>query len=472
MFKKFINRQHRYSIKHLANGAARVYIQNSEKLRSAGFTANSSITITNKKNTIEITLDKDGKNKVMDTGRGELVELKNKATAQSLGDAILASVTFRVGLIIISVHKSIEAIVSRNSLLIKRLIQNKELRTSCFFSGLGMLSYHVKSGLNKAGVRTSIAFANDNNELAMSCNLSGNPMWESATDDASVVVDDLSSLFHVDIPQSDIATVGYPCVAFSLLAAKENLDLNHPQCGTLFIPLIAALKKSNPAVIIFENTPRFGDSETLNLIKRSFPDYNFSQRVFNGHDFNELESRKRVCIVATSKGLPEFDLSTVESKFSHLPQRKVSDILSSDILEDSPLYRVMEHVKKRDTMTNIGYKNHLYTGDETAMVTLPASYSSPKAGTPMIMHPIDPSLQRQVQPDEHANLRELPQSLFNAVMDVWKGSNPLVRRSGSFSAAHRLLGNGVSKRVWQSIGEHLGWYFNQLKNSDTQAVNS
>jgi len=463
MLKNFINRQCRYAVKVLANGSARIYLKNQENLRASGFLANSKIDIKYGIRKIIIKLDAKGSNKVMDTARGELIELKNKATAVALDNKTLASVTYRVGVIIISIHKEIEAIINRESTLIKKIKENTALRTSCFFSGLGMLSYHVKTGLNMNGVKTEISFANDNNELAMSCNLAGNPMWEAASDDAIAIVDDLNSLYYQDIPQSDIATVGYPCVAFSLLAQKQNLDLDHPQCGTLFIPLIAALRKSNPAVIIFENTPRFGDSKTLDLIKRSFPDYNFNQKVFNGHDFNELESRKRVCIVATSKGLPSFDLAAVTSIFSDSKPRTVSDILSQTIPSDSPLYREMAHVKRRDSMTNVGYKNNLYHGDELSMVTLPASYGAPKAGTPMIAHPTDPNLQRQIQPDEHGNLREIPQTLFDAVMDVWNGVNPLVKSSGSFSGAHRLLGNGVSRRVWQSIGFHLGNYLNELK---------
>ena len=116
----------------------------------------------------------------------------------------------------------------------------------------------------------------------------------------------------------------------------------------------------------------------------------------------------------------------------------------------------MEHVKKRDSMPNVGYRNCVYFGNETSMTTIPASYGPPKAGTPMIAHPTIPSLQRQVQPNEHANLRQLPASLKDVVVSVWKGVHPLVSSRGSASAAHRLLGNGVSRKVWTSLGSALG----------------
>tara|TARA_R110000765_G_scaffold61578_7_gene119208 strand:+ start:22 stop:894 length:873 start_codon:yes stop_codon:yes gene_type:complete len=286
-------------------------------------------------------------------------------------------------------------------------------------------------------------------------------MWDNAADDASVVVDDLQAIERDDLREVDYVTVGYPCVGFSMLAAVENRDLLHPQCGTLLIPLIAALKEMNPAVIVFENTPRFGESMTLDLIKKSFPDYNFSQSVVDGHNFNELESRKRVCVIATSKGLPTFNMDSVVSMYANEDKPKVSDYLKP-IASDSPAWREMAHVKARDDMPHLGYRNCLYYGDETKMVTLPASYGPPKAGVPMIAHPTDLDLQRQVQVDEHGELRALPAQLLSVVLDVWKGRHPMVSKRGSATAAHRLLGNGVSKKIWTSIGNAFGLYLNDL----------
>ena len=324
-----------------------------------------------------------------------------------------------------------------------------------------MLSYHLKQGLKRQGVESQIAFANDNNELAMACNLAGNPMWDNATDDASVVVDDLQAIECGDLREVDYVSVGYPCVGFSLLAAEENRDLLHAQCGTLFIPLVAALREMNPAIIIFENTPRFGESMTLDMIKRSFPDYNFTQSVVDGHQFNELESRKRVCVIATSKGLPAFDIGFIKSLYTDEPKPTVGDYLKP-IASDSPVWREMAHVKARDEMKHLGYRNCLYYGHEEKMVTLPASYGPPKAGVPMIAHPTNKDLQRQVQVDEHGGLRALPDRLMSVVLDVWKGRHAMVSKRGSASAAHRLLGNGVSKKIWESIGNALGLYMKQL----------
>ncbi|MAD79227.1 MAG: hypothetical protein CMJ50_00070 [Planctomycetaceae bacterium] len=455
MLNRFVTRIHRYAVKRLANGATRLYVQNADALQQSGLLKNCRVSLSFKRGRIEATLDKNGTHKIMDTARGELFELKNKDTTKALGDAQFVTITFRTGKLIITIHGMDEAQQKREQRIIDNLLSGKPLRTACLFSGLGMLSYWIKQGLALQGIKTEICFANDMDELAMSCNLAGNPMWENATADASAVVDSLNALHLYDLPQSDFVTIGYPCVGQSSLATEENRDLNHPTVGTLFVPLVNALRRMNPGLFIIENTPRFGASETLSLLQRSMPDYNFTQRVFDGHDYNELESRKRVAIIAVSKGLPAMDLSDIPSQFNNEPVRTVNDILEPMPL-DAACWDEMAHVKARDNMKHLGYRNCLYFGDETKMVTIPASYGPRKAGTPMIAHPETPELQRQVMPNEHANLRELPGTLKSQVMKVWKGTHPLVSKRGSFSAANRLLGNGVSRRIWTSMGAALG----------------
>jgi DNA (cytosine-5)-methyltransferase 1 len=187
------------------------------------------------------------------------------------------------------------------------------------------------------------------------------------------------------------------------------------------------------------------------------PDYNFTQRIFDGHDFGELESRKRVCVIATSKGLPILNLDIIRPVLKPI-RHKVQDFLLP-IADDSDKWREMAHVKARDHMKHLGYKNCLYRGEETKMVTLPASYASPKAGSPMIAHPHIDELQRQITAEEHMELRDLPAKLKETMLGILDGSNSVVTTRGSSSACHRLLGNGVSKQIWTSVGAYLGLYF-------------
>lgn len=458
----FVKRIHQYAVKTLKSGAARLYVQSSDALRKAGLPENTAIKVEYSKHRIVVTADENGGNKIMDTGRGALLELKNKSTAESIGDLQFVTVTFRRGKVIISIHYSDKQKMEREQSLFNA-ITNGKIRTSSFFSGLGMLSYHLKKGLEKAGVNSEVTFANDACEVAMECNLAGNPMWDNASDDAYAVVDTLANIDIRELVQAHFLEIGYPCVAQSTLCKKEHRDLEHPIVGTLFVKLMAAIEKINPAIVLFENTPAFKNSDTLRFIKREMPGYRFEEVIFNGHEFGEMEARKRVCIVAVSEGLPEVDLASV------IAPKKVSRPILSQFMDDVPanseLWRKMEHVKRKAADEKLNYKNIVYRGYESLIGTLTARYASPKAGAPMIAHPTDPDLQRQFTVEEHARLRLLPKRMYDAVMNLVSGNTPVVSSRGSKTAAHRVLGNGVSKYVWNAVGEHLGLYLQDIKQS-------
>lgn len=452
---RFIKRLYRYAVKHRNNGSARIYIQNAGALRDAGLLANSRVSITQKPGRIEVKLDPNGESKIADTGRGELLELKNKATGWAMKGFNYVTVTLRQGMVIITAHRDEARRVRRNRRIKDRLKQGQPLTSACLYSGLGMLSYHIKQGLLAVGIKSAIDFANDSDELALSLNVESNPMWDDATDSATAVADFIQSLDLTLLNEVDMVTISYPCVAFSSLAKSENRDLAHAACGTLFIDTVAALKALNPAVMIFENVPGFASSQTLSLMQRAIPDYTFKATRFDGHDFNEMESRKRVCIVATSEGLTALDPSHTINAFAHEPRRTLADIVSV-APKDTFKWDEMAHVKRRDDMPHLGYRNCAYQGHESTIVTLPASYACTKAGSPMLLHPDNPDLQRKFLPEEHARLRDFPARMYLALEQFWQGKHALSSTRGNASRAHRLCGNGVSKRIWQSLGQSLG----------------
>jgi DNA (cytosine-5)-methyltransferase 1 len=71
-------------------------------------------------------------------------------------------------------------------------------------------------------------------------------------------------------------------------------------------------------------------------------------------------------------------------------------------------------------------------------------------------------LQRFIEAHEHARIRKVPEKLASLMSDIAEGRHQLVSKKGSKSAVHRLLGNGVSENVWQSIGTFLGRYINTI----------
>jgi len=460
MKRNFITRVHSYAVKVLKSGASRVYIQNREALRNSSLPANTRVSIKYSKHRIVITADENGTHKIMDTGRGELFELKNKATGEALGAVDAITATFRKGKIILTLRRQDQLRLEREKSIIEALCAGKPLRTGSFFSGLGMLTYHLKKGLEARGIETEIAFANDLSPLAMSCNLEANPIWDKATSDATAIVDELGQIPLDMIPQMHVVEVGYPCIAQSTLCEPDLRDTNHPIVGTLFVDFLACIKQANPAVVIIENAPAFANSTTLDFIRREMKGYRLSTANFNAHDFGEIEGRKRACVVLVSEGLPEFDISQLKAPAS--PERPLFGDYLDDIPADSDKFRYIDHLHRKTADKSVNYANTVHAPDATKIATITASYAA-KAGAPFVAHPTDPMLQRFIEPHEHARIRKIPAALAALMSDIAEGRHQLVTKRGSKSAVHRLLGNGVSEKVWQSIGDFLGQYFARLK---------
>lgn len=458
----FIKRIHLYAVKLLSNGASRIYIQNSEILRAANLPAGTIVNARYEKNRITITRDANGSNKVMGTQRGELLELKNQMTREAIGCVTRVTATFRSGKVIITLCKSDRAQAEREHRILNT---NKPYRIGSFFSGLGMLSYFIKQGLMSAGVKTQMAFSNELDPLAMSCNMEGNPIWRDATSDAIAVCAPLSEVDLNDIPTLDIVEAGYPCVGQTTLCAKASRDIEHDTVGLLFIDFIAALKKANAAIIIMENAPAFINSNTLRYMEKELIGYRFEKRNLQAYNFGDIESRNRSVVIAISSGLPEINLDLLMPP--EIVDRKTFGHYLNNVPADSTKFRHFAHLHRKDACTKVNYKNKLYRPEDDRIATITATYGAPKAGAPYVAHPTDPMLQRAIEPSEHSRIRHLPEPLKVLIDKVVDGSHPLVSTRGSITAAHRLMGNGVARFVWEATGNYIGRYLQSLKSQSS-----
>lgn len=455
----FITRIHKYSAKHLQNGVCRIYIQNAELLRSCGFAANTPYVVHNSKHNIQIEAIADGDREVVNTSRGELLELRNKETGRALKGLSQVTITFRKGRIVITITKEDADRLSRENQLLSKLHSNQALSVGSLFSGLGMLTLNISNGMKSAGIRSRVKCAIDKSELALSCQLESNPLWCNPDNDACAIVDDLSTMDLDLLPTVDYLEIGYPCVGQSTLSPKNRRDTLHPDVGTLFVATISAIRKLNPAVVVIENAVPFLKSDTLRYIERELTGYNIDQTVISGHRHGDFEERKRACIVATSKGLPLIQLS--EFKEPANPRRTQLNSILEPVSVDSSAWSTMKHVVAKLFDRRLNFKHNTYVGTETKIAALSATYSSPKIGSPVISHPYL-ELYRPFSVLEHGRLRNLPTALLNTILDVETGMHGLVSKRGSKTAAHRMLGNGVSPKAWFNFGSFLGNYFKSL----------
>jgi len=448
-----ITRIYNHSVKHLKSGAARVYIQNSEALTSSNFKAHTKFEITYKKNVILIVEDPNGSNMIMKTKRGLLLELKNKDTEKSLSDLQKVSVTFNKGMITISIRYIDRLKIERETSLKKKVKNGDKLKSGSLFSGLGLLSNNIRIGLDSGGINSEIVFANDSCPIAMECNLRSS-LWDDAPDESVAICAALESIDLTLIPNCDLVEIGIPCINFSRLCKKEHRDINHPIVGALFTSLLPIIEKANPSLLIFECTPDFINSITLDLIKRSLNGYRIEHRILNAYEFGHLEKRERACVVAISDGLPELNIKDIVS------EKQISREVLSDHLEpisiESELWREYGHVKSKENDRRLNFKNTIYKGSEDCIATITATYSAPKVGTPFIAHPTNPELMRQLTVLEHANIRGgITDTLLECILLIENGNFPFCTGRGNKKKAHHLLGNTVSPKPWQALGKHI-----------------
>ncbi|MEZ8238617.1 MULTISPECIES: DNA cytosine methyltransferase [Vibrio] len=453
-----------YSVKHIANGVGRIYIKNSKILRQNGYVAGAQFSITERKHALKLTLCNDGTKSVNKTNRGELVEIRSKMVGAVLNGVSKVNVTFKQGIIYIEVALVELKRMIREAALIKSLLNEIPLRFASIFSGIGTLSYQIKKGLQSQLIESEIALSIDSDTLAMNIQIEGNPIWNTPTEDAQAYGVDIRDIDVDQLKSVHVAEVGYPCVGQSTLCPASRRDLDHPEAGTLFIPLIGIIKKLNPALIILENSVPFIKSQTLSLMEREFDflGYRLQTTKINGYDNGDFEERRRACAVLISKGLPELPLDQFYPPSDI--ERSTFNSIRDDIADNSDKWSLMEHVTKKSNDTRLNFKHNLLIGDEDKVATLTAGYASPRIGSPMVAHDNyeENGLQRLISNLEHSRIRGIPDQLWRVLEKVGAGNHSLVSKRGNTSHVHRMLGNGVSPKAWFNLSAFIGGYLRNL----------
>lgn len=452
---------HAYSVNHRRNGAGRIYITFRSLFNISGLLEAGRYSVDHLDGSIEIRPSIIGSQKLMDTGRGPLVELKNIATAKAINYATKVLVIAKKGIIKIIPHPAEALRIQRENRFVNKILNGTPLDSGSLYSGLGLLNLRLKSGLNKAGIKSRIKFANDICPIALSINLETNPIWSDASNNAIAVSDDIRNLTFQRAPNLDMVDVSYPCNGMSTLVDKELRDIKHPIVGGLFIPTIENLKKMNAAVIIIECTPAFNNSDTLNLLQRELHGYSWAKTTINGFDHGEIEKRERACVLAISSGLVDSDSFHLSVSPSNTDRPTLAEFMEPETVQPES-WKTFCHVIKKANDDRLSFKHRAYQPTDTSISTLVATYAFPKVGSPFIVNPDNPTLMRMVQTSEHSNIRRVPSKMKDAIQAIADGTTQYTTKRGSKSLAHRLLGMSVSKLPWEAAGECIGHIINNL----------
>ncbi|MCG9579068.1 DNA cytosine methyltransferase, partial [Vibrio tubiashii] len=459
-----ISRTCNYSCKHLSNGVSRIYINNHGTLVGAGYREGDLLEVSHSRfKTVIRKNEVNSAKSVMGTARGLLIELRDKKTRESFEGIEKVIVTISSNCIVIEAYPSERRRVERVESLKIAIRKGMGVQYGSLYSGLGLLAYNLSRGFKKKGVKTFLSFANDIDDLALSCSVEGNPIWDEALPAAEATSLDIRELALKDnLPKVNFLEIGLPCTNQSKLCPAHLRDLSHPS-GTLFMSLITVIRKMNPAVFLIENSKPFLSSMTYKLLKKELDtDYAFESVVLNGHSYGDFEPRERACIIARDRSLPATNISDL-SPPEMVEHRALSDILQ-DVPEDSPVWRTMSHVKRKEADPRLNFKNSLYSPTDVKIGALMATYASPKIGSPMVAHPTNSNLQRQFSYVEHCRIRRVPKRLEDVLHKVATGMHCLVRSVGSKSAVHRMCGNSVAPLPWRAAGSWLATWMLGIAN--------
>lgn len=446
-----------YSIKHVGPDKARIYIALNSLLSVAGMKAGTRVTAEYRNNQVVVRKAKAGEESfaVLSTSRGAILEIRNSKLKMSMGRVGQALVSASDRGITIIPHPTELKRLEREDRFKRRVQAGNALRGGSLYSGIGLLPYHLHEGLQAGGVKVKMALASDINPKSLDVSMRCNPIWNDADRSAKVVCGDLRHIMDTTtLPQLDILDISYPCNGQSTLASKENRDTHHPLVGDLFIDTVGVIRATSPALIIMECTPAFNNSDTLRLIEKSLPDYNWHHFVLQGGQHGSLENRARACVVAISKGLSHLLSSLTSIQPQARRQAKLGNYLE-DIALDSPLWKEYKHVVGKLDDDRLDFKHYLHTAEDTRIATIVSTYQSPKIGSPFVAHPTNPKLMRLLTPLEHARIKGVPDSILKEIQAIVSGDSPIVTQRGSNTLAHQLLGLSVDRWPWVDVGRNV-----------------
>lgn len=324
--------------------------------------------------------------------------------------------------------------VERRVRLETKLVNGEPLTVGSTSHGFGGLSLAVHKGFEQAGIVSSLAFANDIREDVLTQAQLKNPAWSDKTVYVNAPMQEFvfDRAYRGQIPHIDVMELGLSCIAASVAgqAKKRNAHPEQdPKVGHLVVSFLAMVALFNPAVIFFENVVPYASTASMSIIRNQLSEwgYDLHETVLAGEDFNMLEHRKRLAMVAVTKGI---DYSVERIRYPDKVQRKLSEILE-DVPLDDPSWSKMEGLKRkqdRDREKGNSFAMQIYTGDEDHINTLTAGLQRNRSSDPKIQHPEDPELLRIPTPNEHA---------------AAKGFQPSMIEGLPKTTAHEMLGQSI-----------------------------
>lgn len=281
----------------------------------------------------------------------------------------------------------------REQFVKQRVLGELPLLLSSVFSGGGILDRSVHDGLADMKLNAFCKFGMEWIEKYYLSNLENNhQLW---SDESFFLLGDVR---HVNVYERKLCNVngiflGIPCIGASRSGlVKNNITCaeEHEIAGALFVSAIEIIKAANPAFIVIENVPEYQNTVSMSIIRSvlNVLGFNITEDVLAGNDYGALENRKRLVVVATSKGLGDNVLldcvpSIVEK------QNALNDVIDVTPPSDSSWswrdYLDAKAIKDKAKGNN--FDQQKLTGAEPKCGVLGRSYQKGRSTEPFLIFP-------------------------------------------------------------------------------------
>lgn len=335
----------------------------------------------------------------------------------------------------------------RTSRLLRKLENDEPLSVGSLSHGAGFMTHSLHEGMQRAGLSTRLAFANDIRPELLQHASQRNDAWSPDTIPLAAPMQELAfdHAAMARLPRVEIAEAGIPCSGQSK-SGRAKLGLSvpeaHPEVGHLIVAALVIIARVNPAIVLLECVPQFASSGSAAILRSQLRDlgYDTHETVLNGRDFNALEARERWFMAAVTDGM-HFDWEMLQ--YPEKRTTRLSDVLD-DIPDDSPLWSEMAGLKakqERDIAAGKGFLMQIFRPEDARIATLTKGYARVRSTDPKIAHPTNPDLLRQLTPAEHSRIKQHPPRLIEGLANT---------------IAHEVLGQSVVRDPIVAMGEAFG----------------
>jgi len=376
-----------------------------------------------------------------------IIDIASGATLAPFEGLDRVLVVYEDGALVVTPLATDERVRERLERMETRLRDGEPIRVGSLSTGVGVLSLAIHEGLTDAGVDTRAAFVCDLDGGYLAQCEKANPMF----DDETVVVAAPLQEIAFDrrrverLPAIEILEVGIPCTAHSNAGrAKKGHDIpeDDPMVGHLAVGFLAIVAALNPAMILVENVPGYMTSASFSIIRNQLVEWGYDVHadIMKGSEFNTLEHRDRMALVAVTRGMT-YSASDVQRPMQE--RQTLGDVLEA-IPDDHPSWSDMRYLKEkeeRDLAGGKGFQMQIFGPESSRVSTIGRGYAKVRSTEPKLRHPSDPTLLRQLTPVEHARCKAIPEELVEGM---------------SATRAHEVLGQSVLMPPFRAIGAAMG----------------